>query len=300
MNTVVYQWLRKEGTPYYIGIGNPRRPYRGRRLCGCPPPRDRIVILHENLEWEEACRIEKELISFYGRKDLGTGILRNLTDGGEGIVNLSEKSRGKISKANSGKNHPFFGKERSEETKKKISKANSGKKRTEETKKKMSEAQSGKKLSEETKLKLSKASLGRKHTKEAIAKFSGKNHPMYGKKHTKESKEKMSKANSGENNPRFGKNHSEETKKKISDMHKGKKLSERTKKKLSEAGIGEKSHNRIPRDWCHPVHGTVLQKSASELARLFPEQKLNRGHLAEVARGGGKRFQHKGWISLKA
>jgi hypothetical protein len=205
MNTVVYQWLRKEGTPYYIGIGNPRRPYRGRRLCGCPPPRDRIVILHEHLEWEEACRIEKELIAFYGRKDLGTGILRNLTDGGEGIVNLSEKSKGKISKANSGKNHPFFGKERPEETKKKIS-----------------------------------------------------------------------------------------------DMHKGKKLSEETKKKLSEAGIGEKSHNRIPRDWWHPVHGTVLQKSASELARLFPEQKLNRGHLAEVARGGGKRFQHKGWISLKA
>jgi hypothetical protein len=83
-NTVVYQWLRKNGTPYYIGIGNPRRPYYDRRTCGAPPPRDRIVILYENLSWEEACKIEIELIAHYGRKDIGTGILRNMTDGGEG------------------------------------------------------------------------------------------------------------------------------------------------------------------------------------------------------------------------
>ena len=104
MNIVVYQWLREDGTPYYIGIGNPRRPYKGRRSCGRPPSRDRIVILHENLEWEEACRIEKELIAFYGRKDLGTGILRNLTDGGDGVVNPSSHTKEKISKANTGKN----------------------------------------------------------------------------------------------------------------------------------------------------------------------------------------------------
>ena len=62
-DTVVYQWIRKDGSPYYIGIGNQRRPYTGKRTCGSPPPKDRIVILHENLEWEEACRIERESLS---------------------------------------------------------------------------------------------------------------------------------------------------------------------------------------------------------------------------------------------
>lgn len=232
MNTVVYQWLREDGTPYYIGIGNPRRPYIGRRSCGRPPSRDRIVILHENLEWEEACRIERDLIAFYGRKDLGTGILRNLTDGGEGFSNLSEETREKMSKALSGKSH-------SKETKEKISKS-----------------------------------------------LSGENNPNFGK--------------FGENHPSYGKSLSEETRQKISRKHKGKQFSEETRRKISEATRGENHHSRIPRDWWHPVHGTVLRKSASELARLFPEQNLHRGHLAEVARGNGKRFQHKGWITLKA
>jgi hypothetical protein len=51
--SVIYLWLREDRTPYYVGIGNPKRPYTGKRRCGCPPPRDRIVILCENLEWEE-------------------------------------------------------------------------------------------------------------------------------------------------------------------------------------------------------------------------------------------------------
>jgi len=125
MNTVVYQWVREDRTPYYIGIGNPRRPYMGRRRCGRPPSRDRIIILHENLEWEGACRIEKELIAFYGRKDLGTGILRNLSDGGEGLTNPSKEIREKLSKLKSGENNPVFGKSHLKETMDKISGKNS-------------------------------------------------------------------------------------------------------------------------------------------------------------------------------
>ena len=173
-NTVVYQWLREDESPYYIGIGKPQRPYTGKRSCGCPPPKKRIVILHENLEWEEACEIERELIAHYGRKDLGTGILRNLTDGGDGVpgYKYTKEVREKMSEAQRGK-------KLSEETKNKLSEAQRGKKHSEETKKKMSEVKKGKKLSEETKKKMSKVRKGKKHPEETKKKLSGENHPKY-------------------------------------------------------------------------------------------------------------------------
>ena len=44
----------------------------------------RVDIVFDNLTWEEACDKEKELISLYGRKDLGVGTLVNHTNGGDG------------------------------------------------------------------------------------------------------------------------------------------------------------------------------------------------------------------------
>jgi len=46
---------------------------------------------------------KKFLISFYGRKDIGTGCLRNHTDGGDGASNPSNETRIKISQGNKGK-----------------------------------------------------------------------------------------------------------------------------------------------------------------------------------------------------
>jgi hypothetical protein len=43
-----------------------------------------VLILHSGLTEEEAFKYEKGLILFYGRKDKGTGLLKNKTDGGEG------------------------------------------------------------------------------------------------------------------------------------------------------------------------------------------------------------------------
>jgi len=82
----VYLYLREDGTPYYVGKGKGDRAFSNRRRkTKCPTDKTKIIFHSENLTEEEAFTIEKELIAKYGRKDNGTGILRNLTDGGEGM-----------------------------------------------------------------------------------------------------------------------------------------------------------------------------------------------------------------------
>lgn len=115
----------------------------------------------------------------------------------------------------SGKNHPFYGKKHSKESKKKMSKShkgilpwNTGKKMSKELRKKLSEAHKGHHHSEETKKKMSISRKGRigpmkgkhlsdEHKAKLSKAFSGKKHPMYGKCHTERTKLKMSKARKG-------------------------------------------------------------------------------------------------------
>ncbi len=106
-----YAYLRHDGSPYYIGRGKGNRAYvvhssKGRKFS--PPPPDRILLLKQNLSFKESVRHEKYMIAVFGRKDMGTGILRNLTDGGEGSENRvwSPEQRDKLRKANSGKKIP--------------------------------------------------------------------------------------------------------------------------------------------------------------------------------------------------
>jgi hypothetical protein len=111
-NFVVYAYCRKDGTFYYIGKGRPRRPY-GKRKEGIKPPRDRdrILILHSRLSEQTAFDFEEKLILFYGRKDLGTGLLRNMTNGGEGVSGWIPDGewRKKKSESMSGEGNPMFG-----------------------------------------------------------------------------------------------------------------------------------------------------------------------------------------------
>ena len=123
-NYYVYMYLREDGTPYYIGKGTCRRAWKvAGRAVSRPEDESRIVIHADNLTEDQALSLEMELIAEYGRKDNGTGILRNLTDGGDGI---------------SGHSH-------SEETKQKMSISHTGKAHSEETKQKMSLAHKNRK-----------------------------------------------------------------------------------------------------------------------------------------------------------
>ncbi len=82
----------------------------------------------------------------------------------------SKSAKKKISKANSGKNNPFYGKNHSESTKIKISKSKRGTKMSNDTKNKISNSLSGinnpnfgKQISMETKKKISIANTGKKN-----------------------------------------------------------------------------------------------------------------------------------------
>lgn len=81
-----YIWLREDGTPYYVGKGRGYRAFirhlRGKKYGISAPPEERILI-QEFPNENAALEAEKFLISFYGRKDNATGVLQNLTDGGE-------------------------------------------------------------------------------------------------------------------------------------------------------------------------------------------------------------------------
>ena len=140
----VYQYLREDMTPYYIGKGKGDRLNR-RHKVGLPP-KERRVIIADNLLEQEAFDLEIKLITKYGRKDLGTGILRNQTNGGDGASGTihSAETRAKRSKSCKGRKGGMLGKSQSSEQKEKVSAALKGKPKSEEHKRKISEAMKGK------------------------------------------------------------------------------------------------------------------------------------------------------------
>jgi len=164
MHYYTYAYLREDRTPYYIGKGTGNRIYKkGTGEVSPPKDKSRIIYLKQNLTEEEAFKHEIYMIDVFGRKDLGTGILHNKTDGGDGVSGWvpSEETRRKSSDAQKGKTGRL-NKTHSEESKRKMSDAH--KNPSEETRRKRSEAlkgktawNKGKSASEETKRKRSES-----------------------------------------------------------------------------------------------------------------------------------------------
>jgi hypothetical protein len=100
MDYYTYAYLREDRTPYYIGKGKENRIYSKNRTIHPPKDKSRIIFLKQNLTEEEAFKHERYMIGVFGRKDLGTGILHNMTDGGEGCSNPSPESRRKNAERN--------------------------------------------------------------------------------------------------------------------------------------------------------------------------------------------------------
>jgi hypothetical protein len=157
----------KDGTPIYIGKGFNKRAWEhqydlGTHLSHTLRKRIRegyvpTPTINFEVDEQSAMEMEKFWIDFYGRKDLGTGTLFNLTSGGEGASNPSKE----VIEARASK---IRGVPRSQEVKDKISKANCGRTRTEEEKQAMSArskaagcrppARKGSRLTDEQKAKL--------------------------------------------------------------------------------------------------------------------------------------------------
>jgi hypothetical protein len=155
-----YLWLRENGTPYYVGKGTGRRGCRSQAHgVHCPTDKNRILIQEFPSE-TDAFEAEKFFISYYGRIDLGTGCLRNLTDGGEGTANPDEGTRRKIREARA---KQIF----SEETRQKLSLASKGRKYPKEFGQAIRKRQMGNKngigaRSIETRIKISLGKRGKK------------------------------------------------------------------------------------------------------------------------------------------
>jgi hypothetical protein len=161
---IVYQHRRLDNNEiFYIGIGKcEKRAYsksnRNEMWCRVVNKHGySIEIIYNNITWENAKKIERQLIKQYGRINLNNGTLCNMTDGGDGILNYQH---------------------------------------TNETKELLRKLKTGTKLTQKHIEILKQSNTGRKHTHEELCKMSisqlGEKNHMWGKNGTVVSNSKLS------------------------------------------------------------------------------------------------------------
>lgn len=184
-NYCIYRHLKPNGEVFYIGIGNLKRPYKKQDRSNfwnlvVNKYGYEIQVLKSDLSWEDACELEKILISWHKRRDCCGGTLVNLTDGGEGTLGkkYSDESKKKMSDSRKGRfcgeNSHSFGKPKSDETKKRISESRKGIKWTEEQHIKAAEYNKLNPRPQEVRDKISQSTKGAlsSHAKKTINVFS--------------------------------------------------------------------------------------------------------------------------------
>lgn len=225
--------------PFYVGKGKDNRAWkstsRSKYWSRVVKKYGYIVkIVEENLSEEEAYKKEKELIKLYGRRDLKTGILINMTDGGDGYTGgiITEELREKHRKNSTGRKH------------------------TEESKKKMSEAQKGRLPSKEAIEKSRLSRIGLKQTEESNKKRSD---TLIGRLFDKDSRYKLSE--------KAKKVRTESEKKKMSESKLGKTPTSRNQlvkcKETGEIFVGIKS----AQNWLNNITQVLSKGQVSRVCR---------------------------------
>jgi len=173
MRYYLYRHIRiDKNEPFYIGIGTKqartfnsakseyRRAYETSRKESyiwnniVSKTNYEVQIIFESDDYNFIKGKEEEFISLYGRIDKNTGVLSNMTNGGDGFIGYVP-SKEKIEK------HKLFmtGRKQSEEEKQKRNKSRKGYVHSEETKIKISNSHKGKKTSKEHLEKLQKGQI---------------------------------------------------------------------------------------------------------------------------------------------
>lgn len=180
----VYYYLRsqdstqshgaKKGSPYYVGRGIKGRAWNKLHTVKVPKDTSNIIIIAEGLTREQADKIEILHIALWGRLDVGTGILRNRTNGGGGAngfrhspeecLRIGERSRQRKHSLEAKKKIGYANRMRvvSDDTKEKQRIAATGRKHTEETKSRLREIRKNQVFTEAHKKNMSLARKGKK------------------------------------------------------------------------------------------------------------------------------------------